>query len=191
VRFTIDVAVAFLVAVVTAVVSAWFAVDHAPLLNPMRVGAWTAWPRAGGVDADPYDLAAAARSPVFPLGSAEGLAFTADSDDAGGALDGSCRYEISGDVPPTRLWTLTAYDAAGRLLPNAAERHGYHSSEILRRLDGTFVISVAPRVQPGNWLPVANGNPFRLVLRLFDTPLTSPGRPTPVAMPAVRKVGCP
>ena len=128
---------------------------------------------------------------MFPLGSAEGLAFTATSDDAGSPLDGSCRYEVSGDVPDTRVWTITAYDPSGRLLTNPAERYGFHSGEILRRPDGTFVISVAPRVQPGNWLPVANGNPFKIVLRLFDTPLISPARPTPVMMPAVRKVGCP
>jgi hypothetical protein len=190
-RFIFDVAVAFLVAVVTGVTSAWLAVDRAPLLNALRVGAWTAWPRAGGIDADPYDLAAAARTPVFPLGSAEGLAFAADSDDAGAPLDGSCRYEVSGDVPPTRLWTLTVYDMTGRLLANPAERYGYHSREVLRRPEGTFLIAVAPRVQPGNWLPVANGNPFRLVLRLLDTPLISPARPAPVTMPAIRKVGCP
>jgi hypothetical protein len=191
VRFVLDIAIAFVVAVATAVSSAWWAVDHAPLFDALRVGAWTAWPRAASADADPYDLAAAARTPAFPLGPAEGLAFTADADDAGVPLYGGCQYEIAGETPPARLWTLTVYDADGQLMANPADRHGYHSRQILRQPDGRFSIAVAPRVQPGNWLPVSADARFKLVLRLYDTQLTSSARPTTLTMPSIRKVICP
>jgi hypothetical protein len=191
VRFTFDIAIAFLVAVATSVASSWWAVERAPLFNALRVGTWVAWPHAGGADADPYDLAAASRSADLPLGSAEGLTFTASSDDQGGSLSGSCTYEVAGTTPPARLWTLTAYDAAGKLMPNPADRFAYDSRAILRRADGSFVITVAPRVQPGNWLPVAAATRFTLVLRLYDTPLTSTARPAAITMPAIRKTACP
>jgi hypothetical protein len=191
-RFALDIAVACLVAVLTGVSSAWLAVNQAPLFDPLTIGRWTAWPAAGSPDADPYDLAAATHSPALPLGSGEGLAFTAVSDDRGGALDGACTYEVTGDTPAARLWTLTAYGRSngGTLMPNPAQRFGISSREILRRTDGTFTIVVAPRVQPGNWLPVSARTAFTLVLRLYDTPLTSAARPSGLIMPAVRRVAC-
>jgi hypothetical protein len=76
-------------------------------------------------------------------------------------------------------------------MPAPAQRSSFHSREILRRPDGSFVITVAARVQPGNWLPVAERTRFELVLRLYDTPLTSTARPAPVIMPGIRKVACP
>jgi hypothetical protein len=191
VRLIIDIAIAFLVAVATGISSAWWAIDRAPLFNELRVGSWIAWPRAGGTESDPYDLAAASRIGSFALGSAEGLVFTATEDDEGVALDGACRYAVSGETPAARVWTLTAYDADGRLMANPAARTSYHSRELLRRPDGTFEIAVAPQVEPGNWLPVTSSTHFQLVLRLYDTPLTSPARPSTVTMPAIRKVGCP
>jgi hypothetical protein len=191
VRFVFDIAVAFLVAVVTGVSSAWLAVEHAPLFDPLRVGPWTAWPRAGGPDADPYDLAAAARNPSLPLGNGEGLAFTATTDDSGAPLDGTCRYEIGGQTPPAQLWTLTAYATDGALMANPAGRSTFHSREITRNGDGSFAIELAAGVQPGNWLPVSANTTFDLVLRLYDTPLTSTARPTTITMPSIHKSGCP
>jgi hypothetical protein len=191
VRFVFDIAIAFLVAVATGVSSAWVAVDRAPLFDPLRVGPWVAWPRVGSLDADPYDLAAAARAPELPLGSGEGLAFAATTDDAGARLNGTCAYELAGNTPAAELWTLTAYAADGELMANPAGRSAFHSREIVRNADGSFVIRIAPRVQPGNWLPVGAGTYFDLVLRLYDTPLTSTARPTTITMPAIRKTACP
>jgi hypothetical protein len=191
VRFVFDIAIAFLVAVVAGVWSAWLAVDQAPVFNPLRAAAWVAWPRLGSDDEDPYDLAASSRRPDLPLGSGEGLAFTAVADDMGAQLDGNCRYELAGETPAAELWTLAAYDSGGALMANPVDRYAVHSREILRRSDGSFVIAIGPDAAPGNWLPVARGSSFHLILRLYDTPLTSTARPTTITMPALRKVGCP
>lgn len=190
-RFTFDIAVAFVVAATTGVWSAWVAVDHAPLFNSLSAGPWVAWPRSVGVEADPYDLAAAARTGALPLGPGEGLTFIAQTDDQGRPLTGACVYAVDGETPPARLWTLTAYDDAGRLMTNAVQRSGFHSREVLRRPDGSFTISVAPQAEPGNWLPVTAGGRFFLTLRLYDTPLTSSARPTTIVMPAIRRTACP
>ena len=190
-RLLIDLAIAIVVATAVGFSSAWFAVERGHLFGAVSAAGWTAWPRAGSVDADPYSLAMLARTGEVPLGAGEGLSFTAAFDSDNEPLTGRCAYEITGQTPPARLWTLTAYDDAGRLIVNAARRTGFHSREILRRPDGTFIIAVSSEVQPGNWLPIAAVERFGLVLRLYDTPLTTGSRIGELVMPEIRKTGCP
>lgn len=49
----------------------------------VQVGAWTAWPRAGAANADPYTRAVNARRGEIPLAVGEGLLLTAAVDDSG------------------------------------------------------------------------------------------------------------
>lgn len=189
-RLIIDIAIALVLALTIGVSSAWYAIEHGFLFGAVTAGAWTAWPTAGSADADPYSLATLARTGEVPLGAGEGIAFTAEDDSAGEPLAGTCSYEVAGQTPAARLWTLTAYDSDGRLMVNAARRSGFHSREIVRRPDGSFVIAVSPEVAPGNWLPVGRVGHFRLVLRLYDTPLTTGSRIADLTMPDIRKMSC-
>jgi hypothetical protein len=186
----IDLAIVIVVATVIGFTSAWYAVEQGPLFGAVKVGEWTAWPAAGSPEADPYSLAVLARTGEVPLGAGEGLSFSAETDSDSEPLSGQCRYEIVGQTPAARMWTLTAYDREGRLMVNAARRSGFHSGEVLRRPDGSFVIDVSPDVRPGNWLPVGRVDSFRLVLRLYDTPLTTGGRLTDLVMPEIRREDC-
>lgn len=190
-RFLIDLVVAIVIAVAVGVSSAWFAVERGRLFGAVTVGAWTAWPREGSTDADPYSLAMLSRTGEVPLGAGEGLSFTAEKDGDGAPLSGRCTYLLEGETPAARMWTLTAYDANGRLMVNVARRPGFHSREIVRNPDGSFAIAIGPSVQSGNWLPVAPVEAFRLVLRLYDTPLTTGSQIADLVMPAIHKVNCP
>lgn len=189
-RLLIDIAIAVAIAVVVGFATAWYAVDRGFMFGGISVGPWEAWPRAGTPDADPYSLARLARTGEVPLGAGEGLAFAATTDQDGAPLTGNCSYRLDGQTPAARLWTLTAYDAAGRLMANAARRTGFHSREILRRQDGSFVISVSGQVHPGNWLPVSTDGPFGLVFRLYDTPLTTGGEASETMMPHIVREAC-
>jgi hypothetical protein len=189
-RLLIDIAIAVFLAAVLGLATAWYAVDRGPLFGSIAVGPWHAWPGAGSPDADPYSIAHLARTGEVPLGAGEGLAFTATHDQEGEPLTGTCTYRIDGQTPAARLWTLTAYDGNGRLMANAARRTGFHSREILRRQDGSFLITAAQEVQPGNWLPIATNGPFRLVFRLYDTPLTTGGEVSDTAMPRIERESC-
>jgi hypothetical protein len=189
-RLLIDLAVTILIAATVGFSTAWLAVERGPFFGAVTVGAWTAWPSAGSADADPYSLAVLARNGEVPLGAGEGLTFTAETTTDGEALDGRCSYRITGQTPPARLWTLTAYDSTGRLMVNPARRSGFHSREIVRLEGGSFVITTSPNVSPGNWLPTAPVERFSLVLRLYDTPLTSGGRAADLVMPDIRMAGC-
>ena len=189
-RFLIDIAIVIVVAAVVGLATAWYALDRGHLFGAVRAGEWTAWPRAGGPSADPYSLAVLARTGELPLGDGEGIAFTAENDKNGQPLDGRCDYLVSGQTPAARLWTLTAYDRDGRLMANPARRPSFHSREILRRPDGGFAIAIAAQVQPGNWLPIGAVDRFKLVLRLYDTPLTTGSQIADLAMPQIAKAGC-
>ncbi|WP_375464708.1 DUF1214 domain-containing protein [uncultured Methylobacterium sp.] len=158
----------------------------------VTVGAWTAWPRAGSTAADPYTRAVNARRGEVPLAVGEGLLLTASVDDAGRALDATCRYRIAGVTPPARAWTLTV---AGRGAPGperAGVREGFTATEILRADDGRFAILLSPEVEAGNWLPSPRAaGPIRLALRLYDTPVAaSAGTLDRDAVPAVTRLGC-
>lgn len=189
-RLLIDIAIAILVATITGFGTAWLAVEHGHMFGSVSIGPWTAWPDAGSADADPYSVALLARSGEVPLGAGEGLAFTATTDSQGEGLSGNCTYQVDGQTPAARLWTLTAYDAEGRLMVNPAHRSGFQSREILRKPDGRFSIIVSPVVEPGNWLPTARVVKLQLVLRLYDTPLTTTTEFVNIDMPTIDKVRC-
>ncbi|MBN9023356.1 MAG: DUF1214 domain-containing protein [Rhizobiales bacterium] len=189
-RLLIDIAIALVIAAVLGLATAWYAIDRGPLFGGIAMGPWQAWPSIGSPDADPYSIARLARTGEVPLGAGEGLAFTARTDQEGRPLEGRCTYRLEGTTPAARLWTLTAYDRADRLMANAARRTGFHSREILRRQDGGFLISVSGDVQPGNWLPIATDGPFSLVFRFYDTPLTTGGSGADSMMPRIEREGC-
>ncbi|WP_294540554.1 DUF1214 domain-containing protein [uncultured Rhodoblastus sp.] len=144
-----------------------------PGFGAVRLGAWTSFPRIGGADIDPYGRAVVALGGAMPLGEGEGLAFVADRDDDGRALDSRCDYLISGAALPARLWTLSAYDLEGRLRPNEADRHGLTSVGLLRRKGGDFAIAAARAARPGNWLPLGEKSRFLLVLRAYEAGASS------------------
>jgi hypothetical protein len=134
----------------------------------VRAGPWTAWPRVGASDIDPYARAVLSRTGEIPLAAAQGIAFYARTDESGAALSGSCDYVISGAVPASRFWTLTLTDPNGRLIENSAHRYAFTSAEVLRRGDNSFAVAVAPAARPGNWLPSEARGRFVLVLKLYD-----------------------
>jgi hypothetical protein len=183
---------AFAVAAIFGLGLTQFALTRGTAFGAITIGAWTAWPKTGTADIDPYARAAIARSGELPIGSGDGVAFFASSDDAGRTLDGRCSVTLSGTTPAARYWTVTLYDLDGRLMPNAAERYGFTSQEIARRAGGSFEIVLAPRARPGNWLPTGGVERYVLVLRLYDTPVgvaTRAGRET--SMPLVTRRQCP
>jgi hypothetical protein len=166
VRLLLGFLFAFAVAAVFGLGLTQFALTRGTAFGAITIGAWTAWPKTGTADIDPYARAAIARSGELPIGSGDGVAFFASSDDAGKSLDGRCTATISGTTPAARFWTLTLYDLDGRLVPNAVDRYGFTSQEIARRTDGSFEIAVAARARPGNWLPTGGRDRCVVVVRL-------------------------
>jgi len=170
----------------------WLTLSKGIAFGGVSIGAWTAYPKIGTSEIDPYARAAVARTGLLPVGSGDGIAFIARADDLGRTFDGRCDVTVSGTTPPARFWTLTLYDPEGRLVANSVNRYGFTSQEIVRRSDGRFDIVIAPRPRAGNWLPTGGVERFVLIMRFYDTPVgvaTRTGRESP--MPGIAQGACP
>ncbi|HLL29074.1 MAG TPA: DUF1214 domain-containing protein [Xanthobacteraceae bacterium] len=185
------VLIALAVGIISGLGLTWLASARGSNFGTVQIGAWTAWPKSGTAEADPYARATFARAGELPLGLADGLAFMATSDDSGAQLDGRCDIRIEGRLPPARFWTLTVYDTRGRLIDNAAERYGYNSAEVVWRPDSSIEIVLAPRARSGNWIPTGGRDSLVAVLRLYDAPVGLGTRAGDKAeMPAIRQEFC-
>lgn len=188
-----ELAYVLCVAAVLGFGSVYAVLGGAPPFDSVRIGPWTAWPRTGSMMIDPYARAMMARGAYLPLGLGEGLLLVATVDDAGQPLDGGCRYVVSGLVPPTRGWTLAAAGSetffGGRA--EADERSGLSDGDVVRGEDGRMTINLSAQVAGGNWLSVPRAGRFSLLLRLYDTPVSSMARElNPAMLPSIAKAGC-
>ena len=68
----------------------WIALTRGSAYGGVTIGAWTGWPKNGTAGIDPYARAMVARTGELPVGSGDGVAFYASTDDAGQPLDGRC-----------------------------------------------------------------------------------------------------
>jgi len=192
VRLIVGFLFAFVVAAGLGLGATWLALSKGLEFGSVTIGAWTAWPKNGTTDIDPYARAVLAQTGRLPVGSGDGVSFVARGDDQGRAFDGRCDVVVSGTSPPARFWTLTLYDPDGRLVANSVNRYGFTSQEIVRHADGSFDIVVAPRARAGNWLPTGGTDRYVLVMRFYDTPVgvaSRTGREAP--MPAITAGACP
>jgi hypothetical protein len=183
---------ALCLAAIVGVGITWTTATKGTNLGTLTIGAWTARPKTGTSDIDPYSRATIVRNGELPIGTGDGVAFTATSDDGKKPLDGRCDVVVSGVTPAARFWTLTLYDNKGHLVANSLQRYGFTSQEIVRGADGAFEIRVASRSRAGNWLPTGGIERYALMLRLYDTPVgvaTRTQRDAP--MPTIATVGCP
>jgi hypothetical protein len=161
------------------------------IFGAVKAGPWSGWPKTGTRESDPYARALFARNGETPIGLTEGLSFLARADSHARPFDSACDYAVQGAIPAARFWTLSALSPQGRTLPAISERHGFTSSEILRDADGGFEIKVSASARPGDWLEIAQGQPFVLMLRLYDTALSAnPYSVTAGVMPAIAREGC-
>ncbi len=191
-RLLIGTLFALVIATIVGLGATYFALTRGAAFGALTIGSWTAWPKTGTAEADPYARASIARTGQLPIALGDGVSFTAQSDDKGKLLDGRCDVVLSGVTPAARFWTVTLYNKDGEMASNSVERFGFSSQEIVRHADGSFEIVVAPRAKPGNWLPTGGVDRYALVLRLYDTAVgvsTKAGREVP--MPSVATRSCP
>jgi hypothetical protein len=192
VRLLFGTLFALIVAAVVGLGGTYLALTRGAAFGALRIGSWTAWPKTGTQDADPYERASIARTGRLPIALGDGLTFIAKHDDDGRPLDGRCDVILAGVTPAARFWTLTLYNLNGDLVANSLHRYDFTSQEIVRHGDGSFAIIIAPRANPGNWLPTGGADRYQLALRFYDTAVgvaTKEGREIP--MPTITTRRCP
>src|ERR1700754_2100404 len=191
VRLIFITLLSLMIATVVGLGTTWVTSTRGVNVGTITIGAWTARPKTGTSDIDPYSRASIARSGELPVGTGDGITFSTTKDDAQRRLDGRCDVVVKGVTPPARFWTLTLYDMKGQLVANALRRYGFTSQEIVRESNGSFEIRISSRSRAGNWLPTAGVDHYFLVLRLYDTPVGVGTRTQKDApMPSVTTVGC-
>lgn len=185
------VAIALVIAFGGGIWSTRVALDATTGFGAIKLGPWEAFPEAQTEKADPYAKSHRANAGRILYASAEGLSFTAQTDDSGQRLSGNCTYRLTGQTPTARFWTLFATapngqpPSAGADLPVAL-----NSRAVLRRPDGSLDITISQRARAGNWLAVSGAGPFRLTLTLFDTPAAGSSGLIDLAMPGIQRIGC-
>lgn len=153
--------------------SADYALRHFAGFNGMEIGAWRAFPQNADGSADIYTRAAARRDKIIAYARAEGMGFHLAADSEGRALSGACRYQLEGQVPEARFFTLYPADKNGQWLQSGQGLPDrLFSQDILRMESGAFRIILSPRVEAGNWLAVPEGR-YELQLNLYETPITA------------------
>ncbi len=168
-----------------------YALDASAGFGAIRLGAWQAFPALHTADADPYAKSHRARDGRLLYGTAEGLEFTAGDDDGHDRLSAGCRYRISGQTPPARLWTLFSVAPDGKPLAAQPGRPAaINSWNVLRDSDSSFSIVVSRDAAAGNWLALPPAGNFKLVLTLLDTPAAGSAGLIDLSMPKVEKIGC-
>jgi len=191
VRLIILSLVTLVVATAVGLGLTWTTATRGVNVGTVTIGAWTARPKTGTSGIDPYSRAAIARSGELPVGTGDGVTFTATTDDSGRALDGRCDVVVKGVTPAARFWTLTLYDPKGQLVANSLQRYGFTSQEIVRSSDGAFELRIAARSRAGNWIPTGGLDRYQLMLRLYDTPVGVATRSQKDApMPSIATAGC-
>lgn len=185
----IVILIAITVGIMSGLGVTWLTSTSRTDFGAVKIGAWITWPKSGTVEADPYSRSIFARAGELPLGFADGISFTAVSDDDGANLDGRCDIHIGGLLPAARFWTLTIYDLRGRLIGG---RSGFTSTEILWKPDAHVDIVLAPRARSGNWIPTGDRDRVIVILRLYDAPVGIGGRSIDkLEMPSIRQESCP
>ncbi len=158
----------------------------------IRLGSWSAYPELQTVNADPFAKAHRAGDGRILLGRAEGLVFTAQSDETGTALSGRCSYEISGSTPPARFWSLGVADADGEPLDGPPRvPTSLNAWNTLRNTDGNFRIRLSASPNSGNWIWLNSDSDVSLVLTLIDTPTAASVSMVELDMPKISLIGCP
>lgn len=190
-RIPFLVAIALAFAFGGGIASSIWALKATAGFGSIAIGPWVAFPQAQTAAADPYAKAHRARAGELLFGSAEGLMFSAATDDSGARLSAACSYDISGITPPARFWTLYAMTSDGvTLRPGPDLPSAINSWTVLRARDSSFVIHASPVAKPDNWLAIRHSGSFRLVLTLLDTPTAGSSGLIDLAMPKIVKTGC-
>lgn len=184
-------AIVLVVAIGGGSASVWLALNASEGIGAAVIGGWTAFPDVGTPHADTYSKARFAREGGLSLGRAEGITFVATEDSSGDGLRRQCTYQIEGQIPSARFWTLYAADEQRVVLPPTVRRiPALHSQEMLRTVDGAISITASRHPAPGNWLGLSGAGPMQFVLTLYDTPAATSSRVFEISLPQVLKVGC-
>jgi len=189
-RFLINLVLMLVVALAIGFGLSWYAVTDGRLVGAAQIGPWTAWPRAGSPEPDPYTKAYLARSGALQLGQGEGMQFIATADSDGTPLNRNCRYRIDGTTPTATFWTLVPTAPDGSTIARPDGPPGFNSARIARANDGSVQLYVSKTLAPLNWLEITGNGSFQMLLTLYDTTIFTNTGTGPAPLPSIIREAC-
>ena len=190
-RLILITLLALILATLVGLGSTYMTATRGTDLGTLKIGAWTARPKNGTADVDPYSRATIARSGELPVGTGDGIAFSATTDDKKKPLDGRCDVVVSGVTPAARFWTLTLFDRRDIWWPTRCSVTALPARKSSAAPTDRSRSTSHRASRAGNWLPTGGIERYALMLRLYDTPVgvaTRTQRDAP--MPSISTVGC-
>ena len=151
-------------------------------------GSWITNPHIGSNDANPMTRALVARRGLLALTREEAVYFTATRDSQGHNLTERCAYEVTGQMPPTRWWSLTIYDEASFLPRNDRNRHAV--SQTTARTDASGHVIIPIGQDEDGAIATENAGLFSLTLRLYHPDPTVLDDLDAQAFPRIERLGC-
>ena len=162
-------------------------------LSADMYGPWQHWRDVGRSAADPYTRAHLAVTGKLRISADSAGTFEARTDSLGARLHSSCDYVIEGPNMRGLWWSMSVFDANGRLITNDAQRYAFTSDTAATNPNGTFLVTLGRDARPGNWLPTGGAGRLVLVFTIFDpaTGLSDEARAARNAtLPVIRREGC-
>lgn len=136
---------------------------------------WTFDPRTGVYGTEYLHRAAVARKGLGANLPQDAIypTFFGDADSGGVPNRFRLRFEAGALPPVDAFWSLTAYGADDRLVPNAAGIQSIgHEVPVVPAPDGSVELAIqnedpGDAVPQGNWLPIPREGAFSLTLRMY------------------------
>lgn len=153
-------------------------------------GPWVTWPAVASPAGDPYTRAHFAEIGKFGLTAFEAVIYRARTDSEGRRLRDDCSYSVSGNALPARWWSVTVYDADGKLVRNRLERYSFNNLNMWRAPDGSYRVRLSKDATTGNWLPTEGAGEFQLVLRLYNADQNSAASLDSRNLPTIVREAC-
>lgn len=161
---------AVLAGAVMGAASAWAALEFGRASYGEEYGAWRHSRAAGSAAAGPYTRAIIARDGLLALSAREALYFTLSEDDQGARLDENCTYELTGQQPNARWWSVTLYAEDSFLARNEDHAASIDASHVTPGADGRWRAHIGTvRGDAIYWLSSRNARrDFSLTLRIYN-----------------------
>ncbi|HYN45841.1 MAG TPA: DUF1214 domain-containing protein [Allosphingosinicella sp.] len=158
--------------------------------SSVRIGPWTTGTDYGTAGASAYTRAVVALRGLLALPAREARYYNAALDDDGRALDGRCRYRVTGGELGGAWWSPTLYDRDGYLVANRPGTYSVGSAAIAPAQRGAWEVAVAPVPQPGRWLPTGGIERFDLTLRVYLPADGGRGNLPRARLPRIQRLDC-
>jgi hypothetical protein len=176
--------------VIIGFVSAFMAISEraASSVEP-KAGIWQDISNSADENIDPYLRASYASLGWLLPAQGEDQLIEASTDSNASALDGDCRYVVSGKLPRVRWWQLAVVgnDEEGADNDPRARPDAISSESIIAEGDGQYRLNISRHAASGNWISPGNRDDFRLVMtvRREDPPTAGDAEP-----PTVARIAC-